>query len=160
MQDRIPAPKVQAARSTLHFACVVVRDRAGRVLLEKRASTGLWADMWQPPTLEAGGRKPVRGAVAKALGAGSLKRIEGFVHQTTHRDVHFTVYGAEGVDVVGRRWFTAAEAAKLPASLKVAGALESDIPALAAAAAEQWTGTFNPRTFDAAAAQSLYERAW
>ena len=31
---------------------------------------------------------------------------------------------------------------------------------LAAAAATQWTGTFNPRPFDAAAALALYERAY
>ena len=39
------------------------------------------------------------------------------------------------------------------------GASRADIPALAADAATQWTGTFNPRPFDAAAALALYERA-
>ena len=36
----------------------------------------------------------------------------------------------------------------------------TDIAALAADAATQWTGTFNPRPFDAAAAQQLYEAAF
>ena len=31
---------------------------------------------------------------------------------------------------------------------------------LAAEAATQWTGTFNPRPFDKVAALELYERAW
>jgi hypothetical protein len=31
---------------------------------------------------------------------------------------------------------------------------------LASDAATQWTGTFNPRPFDAAAALALYERAY
>jgi alcohol dehydrogenase len=53
-----------------------------------------------------------------------------------------------------------AQAADLPASLKRAGASEGDLPLLAADAAEQWTGTFNPRPFDARSAQLLYERAW
>jgi alcohol dehydrogenase len=35
-----------------------------------------------------------------------------------------------------------------------------DLPALAADAATQWTGTCNPRPFDAAAALALYERAY
>ena len=52
------------------------------------------------------------------------------------------------------------QAAGLAVSLKETGAAESDIPSLSAAAADQWTGKFNPRPFDAAAAQSLYERAW
>lgn len=53
-----------------------------------------------------------------------------------------------------------AQAAALPSSLREGGAVESDIPVLAAAAAEQWTGTFNPRPFDAGGATLLYERAW
>ena len=53
-----------------------------------------------------------------------------------------------------------ARVAGLPASLEEAGVPEGDIPVLAANAAEQWTGRFNPRPFDANAAQWLYERAW
>jgi alcohol dehydrogenase len=48
----------------------------------------------------------------------------------------------------------------LATSLKQAGVPLSDLPTLAANAAEQWTGRFNPRPFDAASARSLYERAW
>jgi alcohol dehydrogenase len=54
--------------------------------------------------------------------------------------------------------------------LKAAGALEGDLSAsgvgedalemLATEAAEQWTGTFNPRPFDAAGALELYRRAF
>jgi alcohol dehydrogenase len=47
----------------------------------------------------------------------------------------------------------------LPASLASLGVDAADLPALADAAATQWTGTFNPRPFDAAAALTLYERA-
>jgi hypothetical protein len=35
-----------------------------------------------------------------------------------------------------------------------------DLARLAGEAAEQWTGRFNPRAFDARAALSLYERAY
>jgi alcohol dehydrogenase len=52
-----------------------------------------------------------------------------------------------------------ARAAELPSTLTEIGASASDIPALAADAATQWTGTHNPRAFDAAAARILYERA-
>ncbi len=112
-QDQIPAPKAAAVRSTLHMACVVVRDGRGRVLLEKRPETGLWAGLWQPPTVESSRRRPTRDAVIEALGAEGLRRVGAFAHTTTHRDVQFTVYGAERVAVVGRRWFTPAEAAGL-----------------------------------------------
>jgi alcohol dehydrogenase len=47
-------------------------------------------------------------------------------------------------------------AASLPASLRELGVPESDIRELAELSAQQWTGTFNPRPFDAAAARALY----
>jgi len=53
-----------------------------------------------------------------------------------------------------------ARAGRLPRTLAEAGVRRGDLPALAADAATQWTGTFNPRPFDAAAALALYERAW
>jgi alcohol dehydrogenase len=53
-----------------------------------------------------------------------------------------------------------ARAGGLPASLREIGASREDLRELAADAATQWTGTFNPRPFDAAAALSLYERAY
>ncbi|MQA30729.1 MAG: iron-containing alcohol dehydrogenase [Luteitalea sp.] len=48
----------------------------------------------------------------------------------------------------------------LTATLRDLGAARSDLGALASNAASQWTGTFNPRPFDAAAALALYERAY
>ena len=53
-----------------------------------------------------------------------------------------------------------ARAGQLPATLREIGANTADLPALAADAATQWTGTFNPRPFDQAAALDLYERAY
>jgi alcohol dehydrogenase len=52
-----------------------------------------------------------------------------------------------------------ARAGGLPRSLRDLGAARDAIAPLAAEAAKQWTGTFNPRPFDAAAALALYERA-
>jgi alcohol dehydrogenase len=53
-----------------------------------------------------------------------------------------------------------ARAGGLPATLREIGVLEADLPALAADAATQWTGTFNPRPFDAGAARALYQDAY
>jgi alcohol dehydrogenase len=49
--------------------------------------------------------------------------------------------------------------ASLPRRLREAGVAESDLPALSAHAAEQWTGRHNPRPFDASAANDLYRAA-
>src|SRR5207249_3582968 len=48
----------------------------------------------------------------------------------------------------------------LPSTLREIGIARSELSELAADAATQWTGTFNPRPFDAAAALTLYERAY
>jgi alcohol dehydrogenase len=53
-----------------------------------------------------------------------------------------------------------ARAGGLPRTLRELGVHDTDLPALAADAATQWTGTFNPRPLDEAAARLLYELAW
>ena len=51
-------------------------------------------------------------------------------------------------------------AGEFPNGLAAAGVPEHDLPELAAAAAEQWTGTFNPRKFDVAGALEIYAAAY
>jgi alcohol dehydrogenase len=71
------------------------------------------------------------------------------------------ISGRDGAgDVLASRLDALARAGGLPATLRELGVAREDIPALAADAAGQWTGTFNPRSFDAAAARELYERAY
>jgi len=53
-----------------------------------------------------------------------------------------------------------ARPAGLASTLRQIGAVRGDFDTLAADAATQWTGTFNPRPFDAAGARELYERAF
>lgn len=53
-----------------------------------------------------------------------------------------------------------AAAGGLTQTLRAAGVAADDLEALSLAASKQWTGTFNPRPFDAAAALQLYERAY
>jgi alcohol dehydrogenase len=53
-----------------------------------------------------------------------------------------------------------AHAAALPRTLRELGVQESDLPVLAGDAAKQWTGRFNPRAFDAAAALEIYRCAY
>jgi alcohol dehydrogenase len=48
----------------------------------------------------------------------------------------------------------------LPRNLRALGIARDDLNLLAEDAATQWTGTFNPRPFDAAAARHLYEQAY
>ena len=52
-----------------------------------------------------------------------------------------------------------AAAAGLDGTLRDRGVREADLPELASLAAEQWTGTFNPRTFGAEGALEIYRAA-
>jgi alcohol dehydrogenase len=49
---------------------------------------------------------------------------------------------------------------KLPRGLRSLGVAAGEIESLAAEAAEQWTGRFNPRPFDATGARELYRAAY
>jgi alcohol dehydrogenase len=72
--------------------------------------------------------------------------------------------GSQGDDAPGerlaRRLRELARIGGLPATLDELGVRRADLSDLAREAAQQWTGTFNPRPFDAAAALALYEAAY
>ncbi len=53
-----------------------------------------------------------------------------------------------------------ARAGGLPAGLRELGVGRDELGPLSQDAAKQWTGTFNPRPFDASGARELYERAY
>lgn len=63
-------------------------------------------------------------------------------------------------DVLAARVFALARAGGLMSTLRDAGAVRSDLKDLAAEAGEQWTGTFNPRPFDADGALEIYTCAF
>jgi len=97
-QEEIPPPKPRAKRRVLYAASLLATDADGRVLLRRRPATGLWADMWEPPTLERDDRHAKRGELAEHLGpalaAADLTDAGAFTHLTTHREVRFRVYAA------------------------------------------------------------------
>ena len=72
-------------------------------------------------------------------------------------DSHDPIAAAEQL---ARRLEDLRTAAELPATLRELGVPREDFAALAADAATQWTGTCNPRPFDAASARDLYNRAY
>jgi A/G-specific adenine glycosylase len=53
-QESIPSPKTMVAKTTLHCAAIVITSETGQVLMEQRGESGMWAAMWQVPTLEMG----------------------------------------------------------------------------------------------------------
>lgn len=95
-QNQIPRPKAKAAQKVMYCECVIVRDGRGRILVEQRGESGMWAGLWQAPTLEVLGRGLKKGAIRDWAG-GQIELIESFVHQTTHREVRFRVWKGAAV---------------------------------------------------------------
>ncbi len=90
--ESIPLPKPRAKQKHLYCASVVMRDRRS-VLLEQRPGTGMWAGMFQLPTLERADRAHTPGDLSE-VGFESPEHLESFTHITTHRIVEFAVYRA------------------------------------------------------------------
>lgn len=103
LTDRIPRPKTRPARKPLAMSAIVVFDRRGRVLLEQRPEKGLWAGLWQPPTLERHGvRPPAIGATMRELDLDGLVEVIGkptrLEMATTHRTIIARVSSARAVN--------------------------------------------------------------
>ena len=69
------------------------------------------------------------------------------------------LFGASAEALAERLSLMAAKG-ELPRTLSEAGASKDDLRTLASEAAEQWTGQFNPRPFDAKGALEIYECAF
>ena len=67
---------------------------------------------------------------------------------------------AEAADRLAERVQDLAALAGLPASLRDLGVPREDLPLLAEEAAQQWTGTFNPRKLDVGGALDIYRAAF
>lgn len=107
IQEEIPRAKARVKRSKMYCEIVVVRDKRGRVLVEKRPEEGMWGGLWQAPTWERG-RAAQAAEVAEWIG-GSVKLRERFGHSTTHREVRFAVWEGEAAAAVDGRSFRSLE---------------------------------------------------
>jgi len=97
-QMQIPLPKAATVRKPVYCASVVMHGKRGSVLLERRADTGMWAGMWQAPTIEREDRFPTRAELARAVGlrAADLAPRGIFTHATTHRSIECAVFATVG----------------------------------------------------------------
>lgn len=114
-QHEIPRPKPRAEQTAMFAASVVIRDAKGRTLVERRGDTGMWAGLWQAPTIESEVRAPTRAAIEALATGRPVRKIASFEHLTTHRRFVFAVYSASpprrrGAD---QRWASDAELEKL-----------------------------------------------
>ncbi len=101
--ESIPSPKPKAKQKPMYCASIVstIDSATTRsVLVEQRPSSGMWANMYQVPTIERDDRQSTPEEIATHLGVGadSIEPAGRFTHITTHRIVEFTIYRADCVE--------------------------------------------------------------
>ncbi len=85
-------------KAVVHQVLALCHD--GRWLFEQRDQQGLWAGMWQMPTVEhkpgerpAGGRELTQWTAQRyGLTVAGLSQASAFDHQTTHRKIRFIIW--------------------------------------------------------------------
>lgn len=147
LTDRIPRAKRVKAATQRTLLVLLVTDHQGRVLCERRHADGLWAGLWQPPTLEPASAADA--ALARAWmsapqcrgvafhAAGKLSRK--LTHRLMQIEIHRSTVSARiatallteplgpvGVQATGleRRWVTREELRELGVSNAHAAAME------------------------------------
>lgn len=92
VQTTVPPARPAPPRATVWADAVVVVDAEDRVLLERRSASGMWAGMWQVPTVESAAGPAAARALASAVGVARPRRVGEFDHTTSHRLVKFSVW--------------------------------------------------------------------
>ena len=93
---------------------LLLSDRAGRILLERRPPTGVWAQLWSLP--EADDVDSARRGLPARV---TFRALPSFVHTFSHyrlevEPLHATVYRSPRIaDAPERRWLLPREAAAL-----------------------------------------------
>ena len=129
----LPARKSAKARPTRSTIMLVLRDAHGRLLLERRAPTGVWAGLWSLP--EAADEISARSEVARVRGADAdaivFRALPPFVHGFSHYLLDVTplaldIDPAPGIaDGAGRRWLHPRDASALGLPAPVRKLIES-----------------------------------
>lgn len=97
LQQVIPPAKRRAnQRLVHHHAIIITRPGSQAVLLEQRGDGGMWAGMWQTPTVESDVALSAT-EVAARLACPTIEGLSSrgeFTHSTTHRAIRFHVLAA------------------------------------------------------------------
>ncbi|MGH8173541.1 MAG: A/G-specific adenine glycosylase [Rhodanobacteraceae bacterium] len=125
LTSELPEPKPSRAKPTRDTTMLVVRDDSGRVLLERRPPTGIWASLWSVP--EATGAAIAEELLRDryAVRSRSPRALDSFVHSFSHYHLRVTPLLLQGsaIDRVAddeHAWVSRAELAQfgLPAPVR------------------------------------------
>ncbi|MGA9333599.1 MAG: A/G-specific adenine glycosylase [Rudaea sp.] len=117
----LPQRKVSRALPTRSTVMLVLRDDSGRLLLQRRPPTGVWAQLWSLP--EAADFEEARRCIARehnlAAEPIAFRRLPAFVHTFSHYRLDVTPLALEVAtpstiaDEPDKRWLFPAQAREL-----------------------------------------------
>ena len=117
----LPERKAARAVPTRRTLMLLLRDRSGRVLLERRPTAGVWAQLWSLPETDdlASARRLVAREHASTSRTVTFRTLPPFVHAFSHYRLDITPLAldvapaARVTDGSDRRWLHPHEAATL-----------------------------------------------
>jgi A/G-specific adenine glycosylase len=122
-QHELPTPRERKAVPERRTGMLVI-ERAGEILLERRPSPGIWGGLWSLP--EFAGDDPAAACRALGITAGQTFRLPEFSHTFTHFKLHIEPWHVQAGAValrdatVVQTWLSTADTmgAALPAPVK------------------------------------------
>ena len=122
IEQALPVPRPKRARSRRSVTALLVRDRAGRVLLERRPEHGVWGGLYSLPELAAD--EGERDWCRRRLGAevAAVRALPAVAHAFTHFDlelapVEVELAGAPRAVMEGAQWLWHGAADALPGGI-------------------------------------------
>jgi len=116
----LPARKPARSVPTRATLMLLLRDRHGRILLERRPHTGVWAQLWSLPEAPDLAAARIRARREQIAGrAPELRELNSFVHSFSHYKLSVTPFAGKidhsrrVEDRPDRRWVHLREAAAL-----------------------------------------------
>jgi len=138
-----PAPRPRRTRPLRHGRRLLLRDRAGAILLERRPPQGIWGGLWCPPVL---GDEAVADWARRVIGTAveMADPLDPVRHGFTHFELEIepvtarVAAGPAAVMEPGRWvWYNARTPAKLGLAAIVSRLIESDPSGVAAVATKE-----------------------
>jgi A/G-specific adenine glycosylase len=99
--ERLPVARPKRARPRRRVAMLVLRDRRGAVLLERRPPSGIWGGLYSLPELAPEQTPEAWSEQRFGTSIRDIERLAAFSHSFTHFDLEVTPIGAS-LDVESR----------------------------------------------------------
>ena len=112
-QHEIPTPKQKAKRKEVfHYAVVIEHEH--ELAFEQRGDDGLWAGMWQVPTVESDTELTIEQVAAQLGIRVPMQYLDTFKHTLSHRSISLSVFTCKSGRDNNYLWFKREALAELP----------------------------------------------